>query len=115
MSKLRRTHTKALGRTAISTSPAAVWDPAAGARVRLMGVVGLEESAGTALTIVVTNGTAVAAGTLGYFSVGASGILDDLDFGDGGLYADLDAVLGFKCLENGGTVSATLVGREELF
>lgn len=115
MGNLRRTHVKPLAPTALSTTIAAVWDPPAGRRVRLMGIGNIRETAGTALTIAVTNGTAAAAGTLGYFGVAANGVTDDLDFGDAGLYADLDAVLGFKTLAGGGTVTCTLVGREERF
>jgi len=115
-SRLRRTHVKALAPTALSTTIAAVWDPPAGKRVRLMGVSNIRETAGTALTVAVTNGTAAAAGTIGYFGVAAgAAVTDDIDFGDKGLYADLDAVLGFKTLANGGTISCTLIGREEPF
>src|SRR3989304_4487551 len=111
MSRLRRTHTKALAPTALSTTIAAVWDPPAGKRVRLMGVANIREGSGTALNIAITNGTAVAAGTIGYFGIAASGVNNDMDFGEG-ILADLDAVLGFKALANAGTVTATLVGRE---
>jgi len=75
----------------------------------------VKETAGTAVTVVVTDGTAAASGTIGYFSVAASGITDDIDFGDAGLYAALNAVLGFKTLADAGTIVGTLVGREEPF
>lgn len=116
MGKLRRTHNKALAPTALSTTIASVWNPAAGRRVRLMGIGSIRESAGTAVTVVVTNGTAAASGTIGYFGVGAGPLVtDDIEFGDKGLYADLDAELGFKTLADGATISCTLIGREEPF
>jgi hypothetical protein len=115
MSRLRRTHTKALAATGLSATIAAIWDPAAGRRVRLMGVVGLRETAGTAITVAVTNGTAAASGTIGYFSIPANGYIENLNFEDAGLYAVLDAVIGFKTLAQSGTISGTLIGREEKF
>jgi hypothetical protein len=82
-----------------------------------MGVSGISETAGTSVTVAVTNGTAAASGTIGYFDVagGPGTPTPDVDFGDAGLYADLNAELGFKTLADGGTVAATLVGREEGF
>lgn len=117
MSKLRRTHVKPLNALGLSTTIAAAWDPATGSRVRLMGITGLRETAGTAVTVAVTNGTAAAAGTLGYFGVAGGGGTPqpEVDFGDAGLYGDLDAVLGLKSLADGATISCTLVGREEKF
>ncbi|KKN51407.1 hypothetical protein LCGC14_0623040 [marine sediment metagenome] len=113
MGKLRRTHVKPLSAVAVSTTIASVWDPPAGKRVRVMGVSNIHETAGTALTVAVTDGTAAASGTLGFFSVLASGVADDVDFGDAGLYASLDAEVGIKSLAGAGTISCTLVGREE--
>lgn len=112
--RLGRTHVKPLGPTGLSTTIAEIWDPAAGNRVRLMGL-NLKETAGTAVSVAVTNGTAAASGTIGYFSVAASGITGDVDFGDKGLYGDVDAEIGFKTLADAGTVVGTLVGREESF
>ena len=79
-----------------------------------MGIGNVRETAGTAVTVIVTNGTAAAAGTLGYFGV-ATGLTAGEDFGDAGFYADLNATLGFKTVAGGATVAMTLVGREEKF
>lgn len=111
MGRLRRTHNQALESFALSTTIAQAWNPASGRRVRLMGV-SVKESAGTAVTVAVTNGTVAAAGTLGYFELAANESRE-VDFGDGGLYADLDADLGLKCLANTSQITGALVGREE--
>lgn len=113
MSPLRRTHTKSLESFALSTAIASAWNPAAGRRVRLMGV-SIKESGGTAVTVAVTNGTAAASGTLGYFELGANESRE-IDFGDAGFYADLNAELGLKVLANTSEITGELIGREEPF
>ena len=113
MSKLLRTHNKSLESFALSTTIASAWNPAAGRRVRLMGA-SVKESAGTAVTVAVTNGTAVASGTLGHFELGANESRE-IDWGDKGLYADLDAKIGLKVLANTSEITGTLSGREEGF
>ncbi len=113
MSRLRRTHNKDLESFGLSTTSATAWDPPAGHRVRLLGA-SVKESAGTAVTVAVTNGTAAASGTLGYFELGANEARE-IDFGDKGLYADLDALLGLKCLANTSEITGVLTGREERF
>lgn len=111
MGRLRRTHNKSLESLALSTTIAVAWDPPTGWRVRVMGAT-VKESSGTAVTVAVTNGTAAAAGTLGYIELGANESRE-VDFGDKGLYGDLNAVIGLKVLANTSEITGMLVGREE--
>lgn len=117
MSRLRRTHVKPVAALGLSTTIAEAWDPGATKRVRLMGVAGISETAGSPVTVVVVDGTVAAAGTVGYFDVagGPGTPTADVDFGDAGLYLTLGNSLGLKTLADGATISCTLVGREESF
>ncbi len=111
MGRLRRTHNQALESFALSTTIASAWNPAASRRIRVMGA-SVKESAGTAVTVAVTNGTAAASGTLGHFELAANESRE-IDWGDKGLYGDLDAEIGLKVLANTSQITGTLVGREE--
>jgi len=72
----------------------------------------VKESSGTAVTVAVTNGTPAISGTLGYFELGANEARE-IDWGDKGLYGDLDAEIGLKVLANTSQITGALVGREE--
>ncbi len=74
----------------------------------------IKESAGTAVTVAVTNGTIAAAGTLAHFELGANEARE-IDWGDGGLYTDLDAEVGLKVLANTSEITGALIGRLEKF
>ena len=111
MGRLRRTANLDLESFELSTTIASAWVPPTNRRIRVMGA-SVKESAGTAVTVAVTNGTVAAAGTLGHFELGANESRE-IDFGDKGLYGDLDAEIGLKVLANTSEITGSLVGRIE--
>lgn len=117
MPGLRSTHKRVVSAEALSTTIAEVWDPAAGKRVRLMGVSSIYNSAADPVSVAFTDGTAVNSGTVAIIGVSGDtldGITPGQDLGDA-LTLALDAKLGMKTVAGIGTVSLTLLGREEPF
>lgn len=117
MARLRATHQKVVSAVAVSATIASAWAPPAGRRVRLMGATSIRETSGTPLSLVLTDGTAAASGTIAIVGVTGGGVTPPQQFGgdEAGIALALDNELGMKTLGNSGTISATLLGREEGF
>lgn len=108
----RPTHTQPLGTTALTTTPAEVWDPGSGRALLLYEATLAQTVAGTVgLLVHLTNGTAAASGTIGTFVIGADEqSAAPVSFGAGKQLTKGNK-LGLKTHSGAGTVAGLFTGR----
>lgn len=102
---------KPFGSASVTTTIQAVWTPAAGKRIRLMGFdLGLHSA--TQVQIDIVSGTAAASGTVSTHYFDPDQPNREFHYG-AGKALDADAKLGIKARAGAGTISGTFYGRED--